>query len=225
MVEIKKNPKADLTRTSGLFLNVGLVISLLLVIFAFEKKVYDDGSQVNLSAQAENFEDLMDIPQTQQPPPPPPKKLQPEIIEVPDEEEIEEDIEIDLDVEMTESTVIETVVFDQAPEEEEVEEIFTIVEDQPTPDGGMAAFYQFVQKNLKYPAQARRMGIEGKVFVQFVVDKDGKLTEVQAVKGIGAGCDEEAVRVIEGAPKWKPGKQRGRAVKVRMILPITFKLG
>ena len=225
MVEIKKNPKADLTRTTGLFLNIGLVVSLLLVIFAFEKKVYDDGSQVNLSAQAENFEDLMDIPQTQQPPPPPPKKLQPEIIEVPDEEEIEEDIEIDLDVEMTESTVIETVVFDQAPEEEEVEEIFTIVEDQPTPDGGMAAFYQFVQKNLKYPAQARRMGIEGKVFVQFVVDKDGKLTEVQAVKGIGAGCDEEAVRVIEGAPKWKPGKQRGRAVKVRMILPITFKLG
>jgi protein TonB len=225
MVEIKKNPKADLTRTTGLFLNIGLVVSLLLVIFAFEKKVYDDGSQVNLSAQAENFEDLMDIPQTQQPPPPPPKKLQPEIIEVPDEEEIEEDIEIDLDVEMTESTVIETVVFDQAPEEEEVEEIFTIVEDQPTPDGGMAAFYQFVQKNLKYPAQARRMGIEGKVFVQFVVDKNGQLTEVQAVKGIGAGCDEEAVRVIQGAPKWKPGKQRGRAVKVRMILPITFKLG
>lgn len=225
MVENKKNPKADLTRTTGLFLNVGLVISLLLVIFAFEKKVYDDGSEVNLSAQAEDFEDLMDIPQTQQPPPPPPKKLQPEIIEVPDEEEIEEDIEIDLDVEMTESTVIEEVVFDQAPEEEEAEQIFTIVEDQPTPEGGMAAFYQFVQKNLKYPAQARRMGIEGKVFVQFVVDKDGSLTEVQAVKGIGAGCDEEAVRVIKEAPKWKPGKQRGRSVKVRMILPITFKLG
>ena len=71
MVESKKNPKADLTRTTGLFLNVGLVISLLLVIFAFEKKVYDDGSMVNLSAQAEDFEDLMDIPQTQQPPPPP----------------------------------------------------------------------------------------------------------------------------------------------------------
>lgn len=225
MVEIKKNPKADLTRTTGLFLNVGLVISLLLVIFAFEKKVYDDGSMVNLSAQAEDFEDLMDIPQTQQPPPPPPKKVQPEIIEVPDEEEIEEEIEIDLDVEMTEETVIEEVVFEEAPEEEAVDEIFTIVEDQPTPDGGMSAFYQYVQKKLKYPAQARRMGIEGKVFVQFVVDKDGSLTEVQAVKGIGAGCDEEAERVIQSAPKWKPGKQRGRAVKVRMILPITFKLG
>jgi len=225
MVEKKKNPKADLQRTTGLFFNVGLVISLLIVIFAFEKKVYDDGSEVNLQAQTEEFEDLMDIPQTQQPPPPPPKKIQPEIIEVPDEEEIEEEIEIDLDVEMTEETVIEEVVFEEAPEEEVVEEIFTIVEDQPTPNGGMAAFYQYVSKKLKYPAQARRMGIEGKVFVQFVVDKDGTLTEVQAVKGIGAGCDEEAVRVIEGAPKWNPGKQRGRAVKVRMILPITFKLG
>jgi protein TonB len=225
MVESKKNPKADLTRTTGLFLNVGLVISLLLVIFAFEKKVYDDGSQVNLNAQAEDFEDLMDIPQTQQPPPPPPKKVQPEIIEVPDEEEIEEEIEIDLDVEMTEETVIEEVVFEESPEEEDVDEIFTIVEDQPTPNGGISAFYQYVQKKLKYPAQARRMGIEGKVFVQFVVDKDGTLTEVIAVKGIGAGCDQEAVRVIEGSPKWKPGKQRGRSVKVRMILPITFKLG
>jgi len=225
MVESKKNPKADLTKTTGLFLNVGLVISLLLVIFAFEKKVWDDGSQVNLSAQAADFEDLMDIPQTQQPPPPPPKKVQPEIIEVPDEEEIEEEIEIDLDVEMTEETVIEEVVFEEAPEEEEADQIFTIVEDQPAPIGGMAAFYQFVQKKLKYPAQARRMGIEGKVFVQFVVDKDGNLTEVTAVKGIGAGCDLEAERVIKSAPKWKPGKQRGRAVKVRMILPITFKLG
>ncbi|MCK5105868.1 MAG: energy transducer TonB, partial [Cyclobacteriaceae bacterium] len=136
-----------------------------------------------------------------------------------------EEIEIDLDVEMTEETVIEEVVFEEAPEDEDVDEIFTIVEDQPLPKGGMSAFYQYVQKKLKYPAQARRMGIEGKVFVQFVVDKDGTLTEVTAVKGIGAGCDQEAVRVIEGAPKWKPGKQRGRSVKVRMILPITFKLG
>ena len=77
---------------------------------------------------------------------------------------------------------------------------------------------------MKYPNQARRMGIEGRVFVQFVVDKDGQLTEIKAVKGIGAGCDEEAVRVLKSAPKWKPGKQRGRPVKVRMILPITFKL-
>ena len=89
----------------------------------------------------------------------------------------------------------------------------------------MGAFYEFVQKKLKYPSQARRMGIEGKVFVQFVVDKAGNITEVTTVRGIGAGCDEEAVRVIKDSPQWKPGKQRGKSVKVRMILPITFKLG
>ena len=224
-MELKKSPQADLNRKTGLFLNIGLVISLSLAISAFEWKFYDDGSLVDLGQVDDDFDDMVDIPPTEQPPPPPPKIQQPEIIEVPDEEEIEEEIEIDLDVEVTEETVIEAVVFEEAPEEEVADEIFTVVEQQPTPDGGMAAFYKYVSKNLKYPAQARRMGIEGKVFVQFIVDKDGSITSVQSVKGIGAGCDQEAARVIRGAPKWKPGKQRGRPVKVRMILPITFKLG
>lgn len=224
-MEVKKYPKADLTKKSGLFLNIGMVLSLLIIITAFEWRFYNDASTVDLGMVNDNFEDLMDIPQTEQPPPPPPKVQQPEIIEVPDDQDIEDEIEVNLDVEMTQETVIEDVIFDTAPEEEVADEIFTIVEDQPEPEGGMAAFYAYVNKNIKYPAQARRMGIEGKVFVQFVVERDGTLTEVQAIKGIGAGCDEEAVRVIEGAPKWKPGKQRGRPVKVRMILPITFKLG
>lgn len=224
-MEAKKNPKADLDKKAGLFFNIGLAVSLLLTITAFEWRFYDDGALVDLGQVDDNFEDLMEIPPTEQPPPPPPVIQQPEIIEVPDEEEIEEEIEVNLDVEITESTVIEDVVFEEAPEEEVAEEIFTIVEDQPEPIGGMGAFYTYVGKNLSYPNQARRMGIEGKVFVQFVVDKDGSITEVQAIKGIGAGCDEEAVRVISQAPKWKAGKQRGRPVKVRMILPITFKLG
>lgn len=225
MVEIKKNPKADLTKRSGLFLSIGLMLSLLFVITAFEWKFYDDLGGMDLKASAEVFDDLMEVPQTEQPPPPPMKLVQPEIIEVDDDEDIQEDIKIDLDIDMNETTVIQEVIFTAAPEEEEADEIFTIVEDQPTPTGGMQAFYKYVSDNLKYPAQARRMGIEGKVFVQFVVDRDGSLSEVQAIRGIGAGCDEEAVRVIQGAPKWNPGKQRGRPVRVRMILPITFKLG
>jgi len=104
-------------------------------------------------------------------------------------------------------------------------EIFTVVENQPAPYSGMAEFYEYIQHNLIYPAAAKRLGIEGKVFVQFIVADNGSITNVQAVKGIGAGCDEEAVRVLQSSPKWKPGKQRGRAVNVRMILPITFKLG
>ena len=225
IMEAKKDPGADLSRKSVLFFNIGLVISLLIVITAFEWRFYDKEKLVRLGEVEDNFEDIMEIPPTEQPPPPPPKISQPQIVEVPDEEEIEEDIEIDLDVEVTEETVIEEIVFEDEPEEEKSEEIFTIVEEQPQPIGGMNAFYSYVQKNLKYPAQARRMGIEGKVFVQFVVDKDGSLNDVSAIKGIGAGCDQEAVRVVDSAPKWKPGKQRGRAVKVRMILPITFKLG
>ena len=224
-MEAKKNPKADLNKKTGLFLNIGLVVSLLLVITAFEWRFYDDGELMDLGQVADEFEDVMEIPPTEQPPPPPPKIQQPEIIEVPDEEEIEEEIEVDLDVEITEETVVEDIVFDEPVEEEVAEEIFTIVEDQPQPKGGMAAFYEFIGKKLKYPAQARRMGIEGKVFVEFVVDKDGTITDVKAIKGIGAGCDEEAIRVIQSSPKWNAGKQRGRPVKVRMILPITFKLG
>lgn len=224
-MELKKNPDIDLSKKSGMFLNIGLAISLLLIITAFEWRFYDDGSLVDLGQVEDNFEDLMEIPPTEQPPPPPPKIQLPQIIEVPDEEEIEEEIEVELDVEITEETVIEDIIFEEAPEEEVADEIFTIVEDQPEPQGGMSAFYAFVGKQMKYPNQARRMGIEGKVFVQFVVDKDGSITDVQAVKGIGAGCDEEAVRVIKSSPKWKAGKQRGRPVKVRMILPITFKLG
>jgi len=126
-------------------------------------------------------------------------------------------------LEVTEEEVVEDFVFEEAPEEE-VDEIFTIVEDQPAFPGGNAAFYKFVASNMTYPAQARRMGIEGRVFVQFVVDKDGAVTEVKAVKGIGAGCDREAERVLNSSPKWTPGKQRGRSVKVRMVLPIIFKL-
>jgi len=222
-MEQKKSEKADINRKSGLFLSTGLVITLAIVITSFEWKSYDDISLLDNPSGVDDFEEMLEIPPTEQPPPPPPKIQQPEIKEVPDEEEIEEEIEIDFDVEVTEDEVIEEIVIDE-PEEEVAEEIFTIVEDPAEPVGGRAAFYKYVGEKLKYPTQARRMGIEGRVFVQFVIDKDGSITEVQAVKGIGAGCDEEAVRVVKSHPKWKPGKQRGRAVKQRIILPITFKL-
>ncbi len=168
----------------------------------------------------------MEIPQTEQIQKPPVKVQAPVIIEVNDEEIIEE-IELDLDIEMTEETRIVEVIIKQVQEdmpEEKVDEIFTIVEVQPAPIGGMKAFYEFVSKNLKYPNKAARMSIEGRVFIEFVVEKDGSLTDIKAVKGIGAGCDEEAIRVISQAPDWNPGKQRGRAVRVRMVLPIVFKL-
>jgi periplasmic protein TonB len=138
-----------------------------------------------------------------------------------------EDIQINLDIEMTEEQVIEQRIFEDMEfeeEEEVVDEIFTIVENQPEPYGGMRAFYEYIAKNLTYPASARRNNIEGRVYIEFVVEKDGSLTDVKILKGIGGGCDEEAVRIIKNAPKWIPGKQRGRPVRVKMVLPVLFKL-
>lgn len=131
MTTIKKNPNADLERYRSLFFNIGLIVSLLLVIIAFEWKFYDRGAGMDLGSIEDNFEDLMEIPPTEQPPPPPPKIELPKIVEVPDEEEIEEEIEIELDIEFEEETIIEEIIFEEP--EEEVEEIFTIVEDQPIP--------------------------------------------------------------------------------------------
>ncbi|MTI39672.1 TonB family protein [Fulvivirga lutimaris] len=101
-------------------------------------------------------------------------------------------------------------------------EIFMVVENPATPQGGYQGFYKYVAKSLQYPEQARKEKIEGKVYVQFVVDKDGSLTDIEAVRGIGSGCDEEAVRIVQYAPKWSPAAQRGMPVKQRIILPITF---
>lgn len=224
---IKKNRFRRAKREKMLFLSIGFCVSLLLIIGAFEWKTYSNASVVSLSNIADNFENTIDIPLTQQVVPPTPKIEQAHFIVVPDEEVIEQEIEIDLDVEITEETVIQEVIVNiPATEEveEKAEEIFTIVEQQPNPVGGMAAFYQYVGDNLKYPSLASRMNIQGRVFVQFVIEKDGSITDVEAIKGIGAGCDEEAVRVVSQAPAWEPGKQRGRPVRVRMILPIVFKL-
>ena len=121
-MEPKKHPKADLDKKTGMFFNIGLAISLALVITAFEWPFYDDSGLVDLGQVNDDFEDIMEIPPTEQPPPPPPKVQLPKIIEIPDEEEIEEEIDVDLDVEITEETVIEDIVFDEAPEEEVADE-------------------------------------------------------------------------------------------------------
>lgn len=206
--------------------SISLCLSLLLVIWAFEMQFSEEKSKVELAETVNQFEDLVEIPQTQQVVKPPVQIQAPRIIEVEDEEIIEE-IEVNLDIEMTEDTRIEEVIITPDTEtmpEEKPDEIFTIVEQQPAPVGGIRAFYEYVGNNLKYPARASRTGIEGRVFVEFIVEKDGSLTDLKVAKGIGGGCDEEAIRVITGAPKWIPGKQRGNPVRVRMVMPIMFKL-
>jgi len=117
------------------------------------------------------------------------------------------------------------IIQDQLSETEKAsEKVFLVVEDMPLPQGGKDAFSEYIDENIKYPETARKAGIEGRVFIQFVVDITGKLSEVIPVKGIGGGCDEEAVRLVRESAIWNPGKQGGHKVNVRMILPVNFKL-
>lgn len=104
------------------------------------------------------------------------------------------------------------------------EEIFTVVEAYPEFEGGVAAFNAHMMKEIRYPLQARQAGVKGRVDVQFVVDKDGSISDVEAMRGIGAGCDEEAVRVVKSLPPFKPATQNGKPVRVRMVVPIVFQL-
>ena len=226
-MEAKKTEKADLGNKSPLFFSIGLLVTMGLVVSVFESKQYDE-SLLDLGGRNTNaFEEMVEVPPTDIPPPPAPTVQQPQVVEVPDEEEIKDDIKINLDVEVTEDTKVEAIVVQAEEPKEETDEIFTVVEETATPKGGMSAFYKYVGEKLngRYPPQARRMGIEGRVFVEFVINKDGSISDVRAIKGIGAGCDEEAVKVVQGSPPWNPGKQRGKPVKQRYTLPIIFKLG
>lgn len=222
-----KRDRADLERKrSTLFFFIGLTLALTAVIVAFEWNFPQKGIIDDLLFENTEWEEIQDIPQTYQAPPPPPKQLiqQPVIVEVPDEEILEE-IEVDMDVEITEDMAVAEIEFTEEDiPEEKAEEIFMIVEDEPTPKGGLKAFYEYVSKNIRYPQRAMENEIEGRVYVQFVVNSKGKINDVNVMKGIGAGCDEEAARIIKDAPDWNPGKQRGKPVSVRMVVPITFKL-
>ncbi len=222
-MEMKKNPKLDYRRTSGMFFNLGLVVSLLLAITAFEWKFPLNGEQIVLNGHSE-FEEPELVLATIHTTPPPPKVVPVNVVEVPDDAKIElPEIEFVLDPDQ--SGNIPPVVFSiPEPKDEPTEEPINIAEVMPEFDGGLAAFYKFVSNKLKYPAQARKLGIEGKVFVNFVVDKDGSLSQVAIARGIGAGCDEEVLRILAMSPKWKPGRQGGRPVKVRMMMPIHFRL-
>ena len=216
-MEIKKNPKVDLEKKRSLYLQMGFIIALLLVYAAFEYKNYDK-SNYNLGDL--NLDDLEEeiIPitkQEQKPPPPPPPP--PEIIEiVEDEVEIEEELEIE-DTESDEDEIIEI-------EEEDDDEFFMVVENMPEFPGGDLGLMKYIQKNVKYPPIAKEYNITGKVYVQFIVDKSGTVTNVKVVRGVDKNLDAEAVRVVKSLPKYKPGKQRGKPVRVMFTIPINFTL-
>jgi protein TonB len=225
-MEIKKTAKADLTRKSSLFFSISLLITMTIIITAFEWRDYSH-KEVDLLVTAGSIFDEPNVPLTEIPPPEPPKVPQPIIVVVPNEDKVEVSIPL-IDIDATEiGKIPEIILLPKEPKEEVIDEPYVIVEEPASPKGGNNAFYEYVARKMqgKYPAQARRMGIEGKVFVEFVINRDGSLVDVRVVKGIGAGCDELAEKVIKEAPAWNPGKQRGKPVRQRMVIPITFKLG
>ncbi|MFN3529509.1 MAG: energy transducer TonB [Bacteroidia bacterium] len=219
-MEPKKNPSKDLNKQRGLFFQIGMVASLGIILMAFNW-AQREGGPASLGDLMLDEPVEVEIPPTEQkvtpPPPPPPPQL--EVVE--DEELIEED-EIQ-STEVTQDTKIDIPVIE--PEEGPSEpEIFTIVEEMPSFPGGDQALLEYMAKNTKYPPLARENGLQGIVVVTFVVDEKGNINNVQVLRGIGGGCDEEAIRVVKSMPPWKPGKQRGLPVRVQYNLPFRFTL-
>lgn len=216
MSNIRKKPSADLRTYYTLFLQFGLITVLLIFIVAMKVDLKTETKASNLIQEQEiiKMEDVIQTDQTERPPPPPRPQIP---VEVPNDEIIENDI-LDIDAELS---LDQKLDLPPAPpeEEEEEEDFFVAVEQMPELIGGLAA----LQKNIKYPEMARRAGIEGRVIVQFIVKEDGSIEDPRVIRGIGGGCDEEAVRAVSQA-KFNPGRQRGEPVRVQYSLPVIFQL-
>lgn len=227
-MELKKNPKADLEKRRGLYLEIGLVVILAATLVAFEVKSYDSDEETAFQREViEEVEEQIIQTDIVEPPPPPPPEV-PEVTTlinvVDDEQEIKNELVVNAEV--TEETKNVDIVPVKVEEEVEVAEepIFTVVESEPEFPGGMEALYKYLAQNIKYPQLARENGITGKVYVTFVVEKDGSIANPRILRDIGGGCGAEAIRVVKAMPKWSPGKQRGKAVRVQFNLPVNFNL-
>ena len=225
-MQVKKSEKASLEKDKLIYVLMGLVIVLSLCYVALEwteKEV----TKYEVTDTDLFFEEEIEIQQTSQetpPPPPPPAVQEVEVLNVVEDNVETESIEVNTEDDKTEEIVIAAPV--EAPVEEEEEEVvFVVVESMPEFPGGQQALFKYLSENVKYPVIAQENGIQGRVICQFVVNKDGSIVDVEVVRSGGdASLDKEAVRVIKTMPKWKPGKQRGKPVRVKYTVPVNFKL-
>ena len=228
-MEVKKAPKANIETQKTTFLLMGLVVALAVLFVGFEWSSTISKLDETVIVQDVLAEEEIEITQrdpTPPPPPPPPEPEVPEIIEV-TEEKVETKIDLSSLEDDQSKAQIQTYTPPPPPkpvEEEATEEIFVVVEQQPEFPGGMSALMKFLGDNIKYPVIAQENGIQGRVITRFVVERDGSITDVQVVRGQDPSLDKEAVRVIQTMPRWKPGQQRGKAVRVRFTLPVVFRL-
>jgi protein TonB len=228
-MEIKKSEKANLENKKLLFLEIGLIISLLIVYVAFEWT----SKETNTSLLEDNTQVLVEeeiISTNMETPPPPPAApkipvLSDQIDIVDDEIELEDDMFMNLE----DNANLGVEIMDYVEVQEEVVEEeaipFQLVEEKPSFQGGDAnQFSKWVNSRLVYPEIAKENGVQGRVTLQFTVEKDGSVTKVKVLRGVDPSLDKEAVRVVSMSPKWKPGKQRDRAVPVTYTFPVIFQL-
>ena len=228
-MEIKKSEKANLENKKLLFVEIGLVISLAITLFAFEWTSTETEVAVLEDTQELVLEEEI-IPITQEAPPPPPAApkipvLSDQIDIVDDEIEVDDDLFMNLE----DDSSLGVEIMDYVEVEEEVVEEeaipFQLVEEKPSFNGGDAnQFSKWVNQRLVYPEIAKENGVQGRVTLQFTVEKDGSITKVKVLRGVDPSLDKEAVRVVSMSPKWKPGKQRDRAVPVTYTFPVIFQL-
>jgi protein TonB len=223
-MEIKKSPEADLEKKRGSLLAVGLLFTFAVTLSAFELTSVTKQEQKKERTVMAGLDDetIIDMPTPPPPvaPPPPPQMLLE--IEVKKDNEVIEEVKVNMETEVE----TEKIDFSNVKQEEEVveEEIFKVVEKMPSYPGGEAEMFKYLQANLKYPPIAKESGIQGKVYIRFLVEKDGSIARVEVLRGVHPSCDEEAMRVVKNMPKWQPGEQRGKPVRVWYTLPVHFKL-
>ena len=228
-MEIKKTPKADLENRRTLYTEIGLVVALLVVWGAFSYSTKEKAvASLGEDTQVVEVEDM--VPITQETPPPPPEA--PKIPVLSDQIDIvEDDIKVDdnfMSLEDDANLGVEIMDYVEEVQEEVVEEEaipFQLVEEKPSFNGGDAnEFSKWVNSKLQYPEIAKENGVQGRVTLQFTVNPDGSVSNVKVLRGVDSSLDKEAVRVVSMSPKWKPGKQRDRAVKVTYTFPVIFQL-
>lgn len=212
----RKSAKADLRRSYTVYLEAGLIIALLFMITAVKVQIESEPPQV-MQLDEQEVVEMEEVVQTKQVETPPPPPRPPVPVEVPNDEIIEDEM-INLDAELDMDAPMELPPPPPAEEEQE-EDFFVVVEQMPKLIGGMSK----LQGSVKYPEMARRAGIEGRVTVQFIVNENGDVENARVVRGIGGGCDEEALKAVQKA-EFQPGQQRGRPVRVQYALSINFRL-
>jgi protein TonB len=227
-MELKKSEKASLENKKGMFFQIGLltVLSLLFVAFEWQSKPEDVSSLGELSEMVIE-EEIIPItrPEEIKLPPPPPQQVIEELTIVEDDKEDIKEVEMQ-NTEADQKTTVAAKIEIENTEEEDMEIVnFYVLENKPEfPGGGEAALVQWIAKSTVYPEIAKENQIQGKVFVGFVIEKDGSVSDVKTLRGVDPYLDKEAIRVVKSMPKWKPGSQRGKPVRVSFQVPIVFRL-